>query len=191
MADYNSTYTGAEVDAAVAKTQGIPSALDVTSAVNKALALEPANEINEAIAPAAASSGDVWTADGNGGAAWVAPSGGGSVYSHQLWIQVHINSITVGAFHFALITPDATPYTATNICEKLRAYYRNPDYSGMGLPAFIAGSSPDVIGIGQISFAGSALAYENWLCNVPSTITKYTSASSQKPTFLADYVIPM
>lgn len=71
MADYNSTYTGAEVDASVAKSQALPSATD----------------INEAVAPASASAGDVWTADGNGGAAWVAPSGGDGLYLHKISIQ--------------------------------------------------------------------------------------------------------
>lgn len=111
MADYNSTYTGAEVDASVAKSQGIPSATDVTSAVNKALALAPATDINEAIQPAAASAGDVWTADGDGGAAWVAPSGGGGgKYAHN--IVLVISSEGCESCQFTLINAVATPYNS-------------------------------------------------------------------------------
>ena len=80
MADYNSNYTGAEVDAAIAKTQ----------------ALESATDINNAIAPTSATAGDVWTADGAGGAAWVTPSGGGGTqwydhfYRFSVWGDSHI-----------------------------------------------------------------------------------------------------
>lgn len=145
MADYNSTYTGAEVDASVAKSQGIPSATDVTSAVNKSLALAPATDINEAIQPAAASAGDVWTADGDGGAAWVAPSGGGSqLYQHY----IRMNGSTE-YYDFSFISSDSQFTTFDGFRNMLTA--KGYTSSSTGLPVNGVILNNGYVGVGTVT----------------------------------------
>lgn len=172
MADYNSNYTGAEVDAAIAKTQE----------------LESAANINEAIKPNAANAGDVWTADGNGAAAWVTPSGGSSLYLHKIQLLVHANTSNTAAMYITMITPDADAYTSTNIVDKINTYLANNNYKFLN--AFCATSNPNVFGIGTIKAdtASNSLKYGTWLCDLPNTPTVFNSSSTQHPTFSADQV---
>ena len=100
MADYNSNYTGAEVDAAIAKTQSLESATD----------------INNAVAPTSAAAGDVWTADGAGGAAWVTPSGGGG---SQLYAHTVIIAKNSSYFILRFISSDSSYTNAGDMREKL------------------------------------------------------------------------
>ena len=192
MANYNSTYTGAEVDAAVAKSQALTTATDINDAVTKSQALPAAADVIsvvDTLTENTASAGDVLTANGAGSASWETPSGGGSqLYAHNITIMAHCNAANMDMFHFQLITPDATAYTSSNICAKLQAYYNNPNYGSYPLEAFVACHSPNVFGIGSIDFSGSTLKYRYWLCDLPNTPVAYTSTSSQKPTFHADYV---
>lgn len=81
MANYNSPYTGAEVDASVAKSQALPAAADV-------------NGVVDILNNNAASSGDVLTADGDGGASWVTPTMA-VVTLYETEISVSSNAISI------------------------------------------------------------------------------------------------
>jgi len=73
MANYNSSYTGAQIDAAVAKASAIP---DPTGHLNAVLTHKTTGESWEkvgatSITSGTATAGQILTADGNGGASWV------------------------------------------------------------------------------------------------------------------------
>lgn len=157
MADYNSAYTGAQVDAAVAKSQGIPAAAAIT----------------EAVEPAAASAGDVWTADGQGGAAWAAPSGGGSqLYQHDIFIsKLSGNMCRIWA---SIINNSPSPLSTTSA---LRTWLLNNGYTSSeivatgyfkssnvyrivtGILAFV-GDSDDYIRVSCLEYSASSIGFD-------------------------------
>lgn len=161
MANYNSQYTGAEVDAAVGKANAIPSATDINDTVSRALKTPlQVLQNNELVGVGADGSqirvqlGEGLTLEGSTNLYTLKSSGGSKTYAHNIQCYFKNNASStqhIGFVRLTLYNSISTPYDWVSFQTYLKQIGVTLQVSGC-----FRRSSPDVTEIISGIFAVSS-----------------------------------
>lgn len=200
MADYNSTFTGQQVDTAVQKSIDLTTASRINTAVTKSEALDSVTDINNAVtkveAMPTASAVTQAVSDATKVVANETPAGGESNLT-EITISGTKYVIPTSSTPSNMVTTD-TAQTITGNKTLQTGVVNSLEINTLGyINKLNENSSPDLLKIGSISFAGGTIEQQYIGCEAGNLVlrtgtapVKHTTLSGNEYIMLDNSIIP-